>query len=476
VNRLWVRLTIAFTLVTLVTLGIVAGLINLRAGEAFRVYLSYSDPYRYEPLVDILGSYYAAEGSWDGVVTLLDKLADSPLTTLTSRSRTQPGLEPAGLQVVLADAKGIVLYDREQHKAGRRLTRDETAAAIAIEVDGKVVGRLVVGIPVQPGLVGPLEQRFFDRVREMLLAGAAIAGVLGILLGLAFSRTLSAPLQRLAVAARAVANHDYSRKVEVRGGAEVADVARAFNEMTSALDQAEQLRKNLMADIAHELRTPLSVVQGNLQAILDDVYPMDKSEIGRLYDQTRLMSRLVEDLRELALADAGKLHMNMQSLDLGRLIHATCDHLTAGAEAEKLALVVEVPADLPSVRADPDRVVQVLHNLLANALRHTPEGGRIDVTASALDESVEITVADTGEGIAPEDLEHIFDRFWKADKARARDERWPGGTGLGLSIAQSLLRAQGGTIRVDSTLGQGSRFHFTLPREQRDQIGRSKRS
>jgi two-component system OmpR family sensor kinase/two-component system sensor histidine kinase BaeS len=349
------------------------------------------------------------------------------------------------------------------------LTQDEAAAAVTIEINGEPVGKLVVAVAVRQGLVGPLEQRFFDRVREMLQAGAVIAGLLGVLLGVAVSRTLSAPLQRLALAARAVANRDFGSRVEVGGTREVAEVTRAFNEMAAALDEGERLRRNLMADVAHELRTPLSVVQGNLQAILDDVYPMDKSEIGRLYDETRLISRLVEDLRQLALADAGKLQLNMQPVDLGALIRATCDHLTAVAEAQRVTLQVNVPAELPPVLADTDRVAQVLHNLLANAFRFTREGGQISITVSEAGNDVQVTVADTGKGIAPEDLEHIFDRFWKADRARARDEHWPGGTGLGLSIAQSMLRAQGGKIWVESVLGKGSRFHFTLQRARAGQ-------
>ncbi|MBM4430127.1 MAG: HAMP domain-containing protein, partial [Chloroflexi bacterium] len=277
------------------------------------------------------------------------------------------------------------------------------------------------------------------------------------------SRSLAAPLQRLAAAARALANRDFSSRVEVGGSAEVAEVSRAFNDMAAALEQAEVLRKNLMADVAHELRTPLSVLQGNLQAILDDVYPLDKSEVSRLYDQTRLLSRLVEDLRELALADAGKLHMNLQPTDLVQVLRTTCDHVIPAAESEGVTLSLQSPENLPVVRADPDRVAQVLHNLLVNALRHTPAGGSITVSASPLPEGVEITVADTGEGIAAEDLPHIFDRFWRADRWRARNERWPVGSGLGLSIAQGLVRAHKGRIWAESTLGEGATLHFTLP-------------
>jgi len=461
-NRLSVRLILAFTLVTLVTLGVVAVMTNLRAGEAFRLYLAYSDPSRYEPLVQTLVSYYLSQGSWEGVENLLERIDSTSSMPMTSRMRGMTFPPEMRLQIVLADAEGRVLYDRVQRRTGRRLTRDEAAAALDIQVDGELVGRLVAAVPIQSAILGPLERRFFDRVRELLLAGAVLAGVLGVLLGVAFSRSLSAPLQRLATAARAVANRDFSSRVQVGGSAEVAEVSRAFNDMTAALEQAEGLRRNLMADVAHELRTPLSVLQGNLQAILDDVYPLDKTEVSRLYDETRLLSRLVEDLRELALADAGKLQMNLQPTDLGQVLRTTSDHLVPAAEAEGVTLSVQAPGDLPVVQADPDRVAQVLHNLLVNALRHTPAGKSITVTASRTDGGVQVAVADTGEGISPEDLLHLFDRFWRADPSRFRGERWPGGTGLGLSIAQSLVKAQGGRIWAESTLGKGSTFHFTL--------------
>ncbi len=460
-NRLWVRLTLAFTLVTVVTLGVVAVLANSRAGQAFRLYLSYSDPSRYEPLVETLSDYYRSHGSWEGVEGTLRRIAVMP-GPMMGRGRGMTFHGESQFQIVLADAQGRVLYDGLQSHPGRQLTADEVDAALDITVNSDRVGRLVVALPVESAVLGPLEQRFFDRIRQLLLAGAVLAGVLGVLLGLGISRSLSAPLQRLATAARAVAHNDFSHRVQVGGSTELAEVSQAFNEMSAALEQADDLRKNLMADVAHELRTPLSVLQGNLQAILDDVYPLEKAEISRLYDQTRLLSRLVEDLRELALADAGKLHMNLQPTDLGQVLRGTVDHWAPAAEQAGVRLAVQA-AGLPLVQADPDRVAQVLNNLLANALRYTPGGGSITMTASTTPEGVEVAVADTGEGIASEALPHIFDRFWRTDRSRSHGEHWTGGSGLGLSIAQSLVRAQGGRIWAESTPGKGSTFRFTLP-------------
>ena len=288
-----------------------------------------------------------------------------------------------------------------EERSGRNLTRDERAAAQDITVEDEVMGQLVISRPIQSAILGPLEQAFVTRLRWLLLVGGLLASGLGLLLGLAVSRSLTAPLQRLAAAARAVAGRDFSRRVEVEGSAEIAEVAQAFNEMTTALEQSERQRQNMVADVAHELRTPLSVVQGNLRAILDDVYPLEKAEISRLYDETRLLSRLVDDLRELALADAGQLRLNLRPTDAGR-----CDpRHRRGAwpwrpKPRRSASTVELAEDLPPVQADPDRLAQVLRNLLVNALRHTPPGGSVTVSARPIAGAVEIAVADTGEGIA----------------------------------------------------------------------------
>jgi two-component system OmpR family sensor kinase/two-component system sensor histidine kinase BaeS len=296
-----------------------------------------------------------------------------------------------------------------------------------------------------------------------------------LVVGALLNRRLNAPLQRLAAAARAVAAGDLGQQVESGGSIEVAQVGRAFNEMTAALQEAETLRQNMVADVAHELRTPLSVLQGNLWAILNDAYPLEKAEIARLYDETRLLSRLVEDLRELALADAGQLCLDLRPTNVTQIIRHTVDNFALVAEAREVKLSAQLPDDVPPVQADPDRVAQVLRNLLVNALRHTPPGGEVTVSASPKPEKSEIAIADTGEGIAPEHVAHVFQRFWRADPARSRgDGEAPlgGGTGLGLAVAQSLVEAQGGRIWVESSPGEGTVFRFTLPLVQQT-IGRT---
>jgi two-component system OmpR family sensor kinase/two-component system sensor histidine kinase BaeS len=387
---------------------------------------------------------------------------------MTSPENRSPGGAPEGwLDVLLADASGKVVFDTTHRAEGRKLRAAEKGRAVAIAQadDGTVIGYLLLSVPAPSGRLGALEQGFLDRMQKVLLLGGALAVGLGLIVGAVVSRSLAAPLQRLAAAARAVARGHLGQQVRVEGSAEVAEVGRAFNEMTSALEEAETQRQNLVADVAHELRTPLTVLQGNLRAILDGVYALDKSEISRLYDETRLLSRLVDDLRELALADAGQLRLNLRPTDLGQVIGDTLDNLSLVAEAQDVVLSAQLPDTLPTVQADPDRVAQVLRNLLINALRHTPPGGSVTVLACTAGAAMEIAVADTGEGIAREHLPHVFERFWRADPARSRDGRWAGGSGLGLEVAQSLVQAQRGRIWVESEPGKGATFRFTLPLE-----------
>jgi two-component system OmpR family sensor kinase/two-component system sensor histidine kinase BaeS len=449
--------------------GTIALLINRTTGRAFRRYVTQSDVQGSGSGLEQLAAYYERVGSWRGVEEVL---GDGVL--LVGRDAPgHPNRPPRRLDALLADADGRIVHDSTGPAGGRRLTAREESNALAITAsdNGEVIGYLLLSFPGSGGPLGRLEEQFLGAMRRILLIGAALAVALGLVLGVLLSRSLTAPLQRLATAARAVAAGDLDHRVQEEGSVEIVEVAEAFNEMTSALGASERQRQNMVADVAHELRTPLTVIQGNLRAILDGVYPLDQSEVSRLYDESRLLARLVDDLRELAQADAGQLRLNVRPTDVGRVIQSMVENLVPAAEEQGVELSAHVERDLPPAEADADRVAQILHNLLANALRHTPVGGSVTVSASLAGEAVEIAVADTGEGISPEDLPHIFERFWRADPARTRGEpprshagpEPVNGTGLGLSVAQSLVEAQGGRIWAESILGQGSTFRFTLP-------------
>jgi len=477
VKRLWVQQTLAFSVVIIVIMSTVAIWINKSAVAEFRKYITLREIQTLGSGMQELVAYHQQGGSWEGVESLLAEgvffSADGKGilfgATLAETGRPTESEKMRQPDVLLADADGRVVFDSTGKGKGQLLDRREMAYAWPIMEadDGDAIGYLLLFYPVTAPL-DEREQQFLDRLEFLLLISTALAVILILVVGALLNRRLNAPLQRLADAARAVAAGDLDQQVEAGGSVEIAQVGQAFNEMTAALQEAETLRQNMVADVAHELRTPLSVLQGNLWAILNDAYPLEKAEISRLYDETRLLSRLVEDLRELALADAGQLCLNLRPTDVAQVIRHTVDNFGLAAEVQEVSLSAQLPDDLAPAQADPDRVAQVLRNLLVNALRHTPPGGSVTVSASSMVRTLEIAIADTGEGIAPEDLPHIFERFWRADPARARsrigDEgRLAGGTGLGLSVAQSLVEAQGGRIRVESTPGQGTVFRFTLP-------------
>ncbi len=471
-KRLWVQQTLAFGLVVILTMGAVVIWINQGTDKEFRKYVALDEMRISGSDLPELVEYYQRAGSWGGVESLLAQglyFDDERGLTLGTRL-TGSELEKSKrlLDVLLLDAGGRVVFDSQGEANDERLSRREMANALPITEtgSGEVIGYLLLFFSYTEPFLDKEAQGFLDRVEWLLVVNTALAVGLIVVVGALLSRRLNAPLQRLAAAARAVAAGDLEQEVEPGGSVEVAQVGQAFNEMTAALKEAETLRQNMVADVAHELRTPLSVLQGNLWAILNDAYPLEKAEISRLYDEVRLLSRLVEDLRELALADAGQLHLNRQPTDVAQVIRHTVGNLGLAAEAQEVSLSIQLPDDLPPARADADRVAQVLRNLLVNALRHTPPGGSVTVSAGCVAGEIEIAVADTSEGIALEDLPYVFERFWRRDRARSRagaEGHMGGGTGLGLSVAQSLVRAHGGRIWAESRPGAGTIFRFTLP-------------
>lgn len=277
----------------------------------------------------------------------------------------------------------------------------------------------------------------------------------------AFSR-VGAPLVDVMAAADAVAEGDLDVQVRENMPGEYGRLARSFNRMTARLRTAELQRRSLTADVAHELRTPLHIVQGNLEGILDGVYQPDEAHIRATVEETRLLSRLVDDLQTLSLAESGALPLHRIRVSADDLLSDVLTSFSAQAESANIALELDVtaqPDDL-MVLVDPDRIDQVLSNLVVNALRHTPSGGKVTLGAARLPDSVRLTVSDTGVGILPDDLPHIFDRFWKGERSRSRLSG--AGSGLGLAIARQLVQAHQGTIQVESQPGQGTSFTIDL--------------
>jgi two-component system sensor histidine kinase BaeS len=312
-----------------------------------------------------------------------------------------------------------------------------------------------------PLYMGEAEQAFLSAVRNSLWIAALVAILTGVGLGYFFSRLISGPMRQLTLAARKVATGDFSQRVSTKTDDEIGEVSVAFNTMAEQLEAKEKSRRQLLADIAHELRNPLSIIQGNLEAWLDGVIAPAPDQVASVYDETVLLSRLITDLRDLSLAEAGQLKLYQNATELGEFIFTEIASVQNRCQEKQISVSAELPTGLPVVLIDTDRIRQVLHNLVDNALRYTPAGGNIEIGAKYTKPGwVTVSVSDTGAGIAPKDLPHVFDHFYKADRSRKRGY---GGAGIGLAMVKRVVELHGGTVWVKSRKGKGTTFYFTLP-------------
>jgi two-component system sensor histidine kinase BaeS len=303
-------------------------------------------------------------------------------------------------------------------------------------------------------------QLTYKTIGRFFLWGGLLAVAIALILTFLLSRRILAPVKALTSATREFGKGNFSHRVDFKDEGEMGELARSFNAMADDLERNERLRRNMVADIAHELRTPLSNLRGYLEAASDGLVKLDEATVHSLTEEASSLSRLVNDLQELSLADAGELKLVFQPEDISRLITETVTVLQAKASAKNIEISTDLPAELPEVNIDSHRIKQVLYNLMDNAVAHTGPEGRITVTARQEEDFLNISVADTGEGIPAEDLPMIFERFYRVDKSRTRAT---GGTGLGLTIAKRLVEAHGGRIDVRSRPGKGTTFTFSLP-------------
>jgi signal transduction histidine kinase len=436
------KLTLAFLAVALLSVGVVAVVMGGLAQREFDRFVANRDQL---DLADRAADYYAANGSWAG-------LAANPGGRLPSRM-------PMGRQEIwLLDAQGeTIIGPRDGH--GQTPSEGEQPS-LPITVDGEVVGTLVFEEnPLVAGLRQPLEQAYVSAVNRAILLSAVLATALALALGAFLAYTIARPVRELTEATRAVAGGDLGRQVPVRTRDELGELGLSFNQMSADLDHAKQARQQMTADIAHDLRTPLSVILGYTEALSDGKLQGNPAMYDAMHGQSLHLSRLIDDLRTLSLADAHELSLQTAELSPCTLLAQTAAAYRPQAEQQGIELRTECPASCPAVLADADRMMQVLGNLVSNALRHTPGGGQIVLSAVPGRDDVAISVRDTGHGIATEDLPFIFERFYRGDKARQAD----GASGLGLAIARSLVETQGGRITVEPAPGQGTVFTLTLP-------------
>jgi signal transduction histidine kinase len=451
------KLILAFLSIGIISVAVIFVTATLNTRAEFIRYLTDQTQ---NDVVTQLSTYYQQSGSWEGVESVLHPDGDEQ----------GPGSGPGGpgpnrrfYPFTLTNANGIVISPNGHYKIGDQVPPQDLAKGISILHDNRVIG-VLVPIPM-PFQGRPREVEFIDRTNRILLYGALIGAIIALLVGIFLSRTLTRPIRELTRATHAVSEGDLSQQVPVRSNDELGELAQAFNRMSSELSRSVNARKQMTADIAHELRTPLSLILGHAEAVHDGVLPPTPENFEIIREEATRLEHLVNDLRILSLADAGELSIAPQIIEPQRLLQEVAAIYQYQTQRKNITLDLEIASPLSNIEVDPGRMTQVLTNILDNALRHTPEGGRIVLSAKDVDDQVELAIQDTGPGLKAEDLDRIFDRFYRTDSSRQRDGELPGGSGLGLAIARSIVQAHGGQLSAESEPGNGLKVMIRLPKK-----------
>jgi two-component system, OmpR family, sensor histidine kinase BaeS len=439
-----IKLVLSFLVIGLVSIAILILLARQNTENEFNRFVEGG---RGEDIVIDLATYYQINNSWDGVSEAFE----------TGTTFNEAGTKPYP-SYTIADKNGLALVAGDGFLIGDIIPEHQLEFGIPITVEGKIVGVLIMERMPFPG--SSREEEFIQRINLLLVYSGLGASLVALLLGIFLSRTIARPIRELTLATHAVSEGDLSQQVPVRSKDEIGELSRAFNKMSAELSRSVNARKQMTADIAHELRTPLSLILGHAEAVHDGVLPPSGENFEIIREEATRLEHLVDDLRILSLADAGELSISPETIDPDRLIQEVATLYRFHTKTKDLTLDLDILPPLGNIEVDAGRITQVLTNILDNALRHTPAGGHVTLAARGTPGWVELSVRDTGPGLPADDLPRIFDRFYRADAARHRGD---GGSGLGLAIAKSIVLAHGGQIRAESEPGKGLAIIISLP-------------
>jgi len=446
------RLLGAFSLIILIALGTVALVSRYTTQQEVQEFLGHGGQVGLENLANDLETYYKDNNTWSGLETL-------PGIGQGYGQGRRGGANVSTSQHILTDSEGSVLISPSADQLGTTLDDDILAQSITLTVSGQVVGYLIPegGLTQLPA---DFEEILIERVNQAVLISALISGSIAILIAFIIAALILKPVSGLSSAAANLSQGDLSYRVKVRGKGELAALGKTFNQMANSLQAAEANRQAMTADIAHELRNPLAIQRAHLEALQDGVYPMNSENLTPVLKQNYQLSRLVEDLRTLALADAGELLLHKQRINLSDVCQETVARFEPQAISKTVNLSCECGSEDSFVEADQERIQQILDNLMQNAFRYAPERGRIALKLRHEREWAVVTIFNNGPQIPDDVLKHLFDRFYREDKAR---DRASGGTGLGLAIARKLAEAHGGTLSGENHPAGGVVFTLSLP-------------
>lgn len=433
--------------VVLITVGMTAFFANQAANAEIEKVQGQDHTFRNGRLANILADKFSSQTAWREAEIWLEHAS-----MLFSQ------------RMFLADYAGIVIWDSHNARTGQRYTEfQDLVLTYPVEKANVRLGTLIIDPtqPAAPGIVAqaPPEDSDGPSLNLLLILSGLLAVAVAMVLTFFLSRRIVAPVESLISVARALAQGDFTVRAEAKSRDEVGELTRIFNSMVAELSRTDEFRRSMVADLAHELRSPVTNIRGYIEGINDGVIEAGPTSLDSMHGEVLLLTRLINDLQDLALAESGQMRLSMENCDLAELTRRAADSVRQRARAKQIVLKADAPTKLP-VQVDPGRVNQVLRNLLSNAVEYTLPGGDVAITAVASDSQVHVRVTDSGPGIPPEDLPHIFERFYRVDKSRSRAT---GGVGLGLTIARRLVESHGGTLQVSSNVGVGTEFLAKLP-------------
>ena len=455
-----VKLIISLFLIVFVILGSLYFVVNRTTQDEFRDYVIRGRSNQLRGLREGLVDFYRENESWRGVDSFFRE-----------RVPAQPGGNGRGMgpggnmasggerSISLVGAGGRIVFSYDEVLVEKKVPRDLINQGVHLEKNGRRIGTLLAGPLLSAELEGS-ERRFLASVDRTIIYTGAVGLVVALLLGWILFRQLTRPLNKLTRATKKISSGDLDHRVSIDSEDEFGELGRSFNEMTRNLQESEGIRRRMIGDIAHELRTPLTLLSGEVEAIREGVYEPTDEKLREIQGDLNLLNRLIEDLRELSLAEAGELELNRGQTDLVELVRSVTRKLENIAERDGILLRTDLPESISELNLDSDRISQVLTNLVRNGIRHTERGGKVTLRVEEREDRVLVKVHDTGEGITKDRIDHVFDRFYRGDSSRSSE----GGSGLGLSIAKELVEAHGGEISIDSEPGKGTVVTFSLPK------------
>lgn len=437
------KLILAFLIISTFSAGIIVLSSRVLASREFERFIDN----RYESeLAEDLARYYDWNQTWEGVEKEFQ------------RNGSHDDDDDHPLYFSIADNQGRIVVAGDNKKEGEPCSEEEFENGYPIQVENKTVGVLL--LPNAPER-SPLDYEFLRRLNGSVFLSAFATLILALFIGILLSRSISRPIQELTKATHAMTNGNLGQQVPVRSRDEIGELAQSFNKMSADLARSFNLRKQMTADIAHELRTPLSLILGHAEGVKDGVLEPSRENFEIIREEAERLEQLVNDLRTLSLADAGELSVEFQPVNVNDVMSDIHTHYLTLFKQKRITLNLEPAPGILTANLDPNRFAQVLNNILDNALRHTPEHGRVELKTQQLTENrIQLSIKDSGEGVTSEEAAHLFDRFYRADESRNRND---GGSGLGLAIAKSIVEMHNGRIWAESEKGKGLKVVIELP-------------